>query len=666
VDGGIICFGGSFHEQAIIPTGGAHAPSGGIQQITVPLRRPHINNTVVMQGGVCGTALEVVNDTSGGLIYPFDVLGSTTANTIQATFFRTAQNNFIPPNIASLNATMSITALASGGTLVTGSNNFNGQIATGSTIQISGASDSAFNALCTGIQWPVGGQFTCTIAGLTGTHTATTATGTVVGLNGFNLYNMAEVIDVQNEAVNPPAVDGTLALEPNVMQISTSDSMAELHSAAGIYKTYSAAYSINDPYSIGGPFVINMAGRGVQGGGGSLSTNSVIAISNSNAAGSPNILGYTGPYFIGQNYNRYPDSVWLNMQVNSSTDSRILDPKFLFNLWNIIGNTSNFTFNYSPYGGDSTMSGVRYLALNSSFTAPGPLSGPISITGNTQLLASTKPTVTAVLSNTGGTIPDSTTRCYTIAPYTYAAGTGAAINGIPSTEACVTTGPALGGTSSVKVTWTAVSGANNYRVCFGASGAEGFVFSANGPTATLTWIDTGVLTAGTPCSTLADPQQHPYIDGAAWVGFNSQGTAFSSKLTAPTGVGAGYIELLPLTATAGQLIDIANSTTTVANDLVCFSNTTGRVKDCGTAGLIKNTISFTPSSPGANTCGEQTVAVVGAVVGQSVVVNPPGAFSGNVWIAYARVSASGVVSVNFCAGTGTGTMPSGNWSFLVY
>ncbi len=75
------------------------------------------------------------------------------------------------------------------------------------TFAIASSSDAQLNGNCNNVVWSSSAVMTCNASNIsdTATHTSATATGansqpgSIVGLNNFNLWPMAEVIDVQNE-----------------------------------------------------------------------------------------------------------------------------------------------------------------------------------------------------------------------------------------------------------------------------------------------------------------------------------------------------------------------------------------------------------------------------------------------------------------------------------
>jgi hypothetical protein len=188
----------------------------------------HLNGTRVFQGGMAGYGQEMIAATQKPngvqqLVYLYEVYGSTGANTLQVGWFKTGNSQAVSyaasvyqffnmqPNLNSAGTQVNGQFLLAGSSLVAPYLSYHN-----STIMIANADDAALNGLCTNLTFTpsVAGTasifFTCTHAGLTGTHTNTSATPTGmptnngVTLNSYNLFPMAEVTDVRNNSVNPP------------------------------------------------------------------------------------------------------------------------------------------------------------------------------------------------------------------------------------------------------------------------------------------------------------------------------------------------------------------------------------------------------------------------------------------------------------------------------
>jgi hypothetical protein len=168
---------------------------------------------------------------------------------------------------------MNLSGISSSGTTVsatiaTGGTFYVPQRYTGASFLIAGASDPALNASCTNLAFNISGGFTCTISGLSGTHTSASATVSL-GNNGFILWPMAETLDVQDYTTNPISVDGTFTLEPNIIPFVSGDTIEQTHNQASSYSAISANLGVNNPYTNMGGADFGFSGMGIQGSNGS-------------------------------------------------------------------------------------------------------------------------------------------------------------------------------------------------------------------------------------------------------------------------------------------------------------------------------------------------------------------------------------------------------------
>jgi hypothetical protein len=203
-----VCFDSQFHEFA------KPATLVNATTITIPLRRAHAAGAWIMQGGACGyggeaTAYNVAGGAGETIRYLWDVIGSTATDTIQAVIYSGATvEQGLPPVGTGDYGSFNISNLSNSGTTVYGTYVSAGTFVSAaysvlakSSILIAGASDGLFNNTCTNLVFSNASQspitFTCTIAGLSGTHTSATATAST-NRNGLKLWPMAEVLDVQN------------------------------------------------------------------------------------------------------------------------------------------------------------------------------------------------------------------------------------------------------------------------------------------------------------------------------------------------------------------------------------------------------------------------------------------------------------------------------------
>jgi len=262
------------------------------------------------------------------LRYLFDVVGSTGANTLQVMQWQGGLAHVVSLTGQIYQSFNIATGLSSSGTTVSGTYSSSGSTLWlptqyHGTIIISGASDSALNGACTGLTWSSNTGFSCTIAGLSGSHSSTTAASAVLGANGnplsnFKLWPMAEVLDVQNEAATPPTLDGTLKLEPNVIAFAPGDTLEETHHQSALFGVASLHSNVYNPFAFGSALNVAVNGPGAQGGAMSATSNSVLNLGNGQpdsyyARGGgvmtpPNAINIQGAYHIGIDFGEGPSS----------------------------------------------------------------------------------------------------------------------------------------------------------------------------------------------------------------------------------------------------------------------------------------------------------------------------------------------------------------------
>jgi hypothetical protein len=169
-----------------------------------------------------------------------------------------------------------------------------------------------------------------------------------------------------------------------------------------------------------------------------------------------------------------------------------------------------------------------------------------------------------------------------------------------------------GSTSSIAWSWTCVSRASSYQLWVGTtSGAENSYFAVSGCSYTQT-ATTG--TAGTM----------PTGNNSHWIVLPNYG--------------AGVLQ----------------------------TDGSGNVSTSG--GLpVKYTPSLTPAAAPVSGCSEQGFAVAGVTTNQAILsANAPSNMGAHIWIGGKRVSATGVVSIEFCGDATSGTPPSGAWTITAY
>jgi hypothetical protein len=226
-----ICFDSQFHEftKPVSVTN----PTGPTATLVIPLRRAHAAGAWIMQGGACGyggeaTAYNVAGGAGETIRYLWDVIGSTATDTIQAVIYSGATiEQGLPPIVSQDYGSFNISNLSNSGTTVYGTYVSVGTFVSApysvlnkGSMLIAGASDSAFNATCTNLLFSNSAQspitFTCTIAGLPGTHTSATATAST-NRNGLKLWPMAEVLDVQNHNASKTSNVTAWSISANVI-----------------------------------------------------------------------------------------------------------------------------------------------------------------------------------------------------------------------------------------------------------------------------------------------------------------------------------------------------------------------------------------------------------------------------------------------------------------
>jgi len=367
----LVCFASQFHECAI-PTA-VGTPSGGVQSITIPLRKPHASGGWVYQGGMAGYGLEWTafnQNPQQNLRFLFDIVGSTDAHTLQVQQYNQGAPTAITPYLPTANVlfgSWNVASLSNSGATVSGQlssgGSFGAAQAYGPTSwTFAGASDSAFNTGCTNTVWTTSTNFTCTIAGLAGSHTATTATAKLTGVASVVLWPMAEVTDVQNETSTPAIVDGTLALEPNVIAFAANDTVEETHHAAGHFEGATITNTVYNPYNVGNGLSIAVAGAGASNQrASSLAANAGLRIANSNPDSlytrgggylTPlNAINLPGNWYDVLDLDHAPHDSLVSMFLTTAQNN---DPNFTFNGMNFFLKTGNFFWKIAPYSGNYT------------------------------------------------------------------------------------------------------------------------------------------------------------------------------------------------------------------------------------------------------------------------------------------------------------------------
>jgi hypothetical protein len=436
--GTLVCMAGNYHDNAFPTSVGAVV--GGVQTVTIPLRRSHSAGTYVFQGGACGNTLEAPAYTENGagqpLRYLFDVVGSISTTQIVVGAFSGAGlspiNYALSPFIyETFNLTSGCTNGGSGTTVsctYTGTGTLYQPIEfTKATILLSGMSDPALNAACSNLAWSSATAFTCTIAGLSGSHTSSTsstaqiATSAGVALNIYNLWPAAEVLDVQDYSTNPPTVDGTFVLEPNIVQFNAGDTVEEPHHVAAHFTGASFGDQVYNPFAQENMLYAQFSGPGASGGGSSIVNNSMVRTFNGAADTQyfglggfmtpPNGWNIGGAFYDGILADHGPSPGGYMISVMPTT-TQVNDPNYSFYGIGVQGRAGSAIISFSPYANAMSFSSSGPMAINGSalgFSGAATFNNSITANGANTFggtNAITSPTVT-------GTETNSATSTYT-------------------------------------------------------------------------------------------------------------------------------------------------------------------------------------------------------------------------------------------------------------
>ncbi|MGI4830948.1 MAG: hypothetical protein ACRYFU_22575, partial [Janthinobacterium lividum] len=188
--------------------------------LQLTLNKVHTTGAVVAVGGLCGYGLEQTVDTSGAIKQVFPVVGSLSGTQLYYAGGLTPVVGYDNPVNPSgyLNKSVAVTSAVRNGNVVTltlGSAfpyDLNGL-----NLTVSGVADASYNGT---FQVTTTGNNTLTYAS-TGTNSSSTGGSVGILTGSFNLYPMAEVLNVANPAT--AQVDGTLSLAPNTIAWAAGD-----------------------------------------------------------------------------------------------------------------------------------------------------------------------------------------------------------------------------------------------------------------------------------------------------------------------------------------------------------------------------------------------------------------------------------------------------------
>ncbi|MGA9667740.1 MAG: hypothetical protein WBQ94_00945 [Terracidiphilus sp.] len=451
----LMCFSSQNHDCAIPTVVGT--PFGGIQSVTIPLRRAHVSGSYVYQGGMAGYGLEATaltqypGGTGSPLRYLIDVAGSTSSSVVQTVFYQAGTATQAPGAFKSIGTGnyMNVTGLSNSGTTVSGT--YAGTGALGSpthyntaSFAFAGASDPAFNTGCTNLTWTSATAFNCTMSGLTGAHSAASATAYLNNV-GANFWPMAEVTDPQDETTTPPSINGNFSVEPNVLNLANGNLVEETHHPSANVNGHTVGIWEYSPYAAySSAFSASFSGAGICCGGGP-SANAFTSLRNANPDSmysglggyltAPDMLHYLGPYNYGQWWGESPtSSVWTTMY---ATAEQAADVNYQYSLFLLNGNSGNMQITFKPNTnamGFASTGPAAYTAASHTFSGPITANGANTF-GGTNAISS--PTITGTETNSANetktgifnasgatvTLPNTTVTpgSYTIANITVAA-----------------------------------------------------------------------------------------------------------------------------------------------------------------------------------------------------------------------------------------------------
>jgi hypothetical protein len=670
----LVCFAGTFHEQAKI----TNVTGSGPWNVTVPLIHQHAINTWIMSGGMCGTFIDfTANDVAAGafgsgtpaqkLRYPIEIIGAKDAHTLVPIFRqKSAVAATIPSGLVAYPVVNPAGTATNVGGIVTlsairSNNTVENFLFNQPTIYISGTG-TAFDGPCfNSFQGPqIGGSLpalACFQSSSIGTGPVTLTGGAAVsiGSTGFGntavtLYPGAELLDnldysptnciTRNGAgATAPCIDGVMTVEPNNAAWANADAVEQPHHPSAqfhAFKTNAVIYNPMAQQSVAGVYVGLLGNApGAATGGNIGNAASDTGAFNLNYVPTPTgaIIGHAGTENpIGGlslhgivNYGLYS----LYAPEPAGTSGIYFGCPFS-------GCTWSKAFSYFPLTmaggtGSPTSSSIRYYPSNNVMEIGdsvnpivwnGAMNG-ITMLDNLKFSTLAQPTLTITTATTGGSLADSTTFFYTIVAKNSA---GAAIT---ATEKTCTTGVSGASSNICNLDWTRVNGATIYQVCGRTTtGLEKLLQTITGSGASLAvdtnyFTDTGGYAEGASCT--ANSAVNGGVDLAGFVGIKDPASANEAKLEAPALSGAVTITLPSITGTVA-----------LASQLPLT----------GSTGTITGTALTA-------TCDSGTASVTGAVVGAPVVVSSStGADVGGAFYLRASVTSANTVTVYVC-GTGT-------------
>ena len=392
----LICF-SSIGQDYTIPT----SVSGtGTITITAPVHKPHQGGEYIFQGGMCGYGVVQTAQQQGFAAnqgankYVQFVVGSNNSTTLQVQTWATNNTGL---QLLSLGyQTANVTSMSSTGTTVTvsgvswGGNTWNPPGYEGGTVVFSGSSNAAYNGVpCRNQTWSDQTDFTCTIAGLTGTQSGGAATYQQANSAGvvyatLELWPIAYPLDVQNETLSPPLVDGTITLMPSAVPFANGDTIVEMNHPALTLEGGKFNVQGQNPWTNVHSIYTGIGGLASTGGSYFAASNSDLFISNN--PGNSNLIDFGGVYepvntidMAGPYYNflttNYGPASGGTMIYANPTAQQNSNPNYKYNMFNG-SNRQPYTYTaltVTPYTGEAdylTNGPATYTASEHDFSGP--------------------------------------------------------------------------------------------------------------------------------------------------------------------------------------------------------------------------------------------------------------------------------------------------------
>lgn len=290
VPGKVACFSGQNHATLMVTK--ATPPSGGTQNITVNLSGGHEAGSVVMQGGLCGSAYidALANDgtiestpTAGTLLKdPVDVLGATADNTVVVRRFAFGETpgaqGWEAGNL--LIAQYPVRNVRSRPDGVVTMNLFAGPAGflafNGGTVYVQTA-NSALNGQCSGfaVHLAYGRASTATCNNHSMATAQTAASGRVAlnctragcspnpyGNGDVTIYAGSMILDAQDQATG--IIDGNdFAMEPNSWTWANGDSVEVDHHPSAWFESAFFDLPVANPNALADPVYVSTQGTGI-------------------------------------------------------------------------------------------------------------------------------------------------------------------------------------------------------------------------------------------------------------------------------------------------------------------------------------------------------------------------------------------------------------------